>query len=74
MLDMQNDLQNELFDKINHGPLDPSKLINALKSMSAEELSKLEDDLDFAVFTGIQSSDIKTLVMRLESAALERVA
>ena len=74
MLDMQNDFQNELFDKINHGPLEPSNLINALKSMSPEELSKLEDDLDFAVFTGIQSPDIKTLVMRLESAALELVA
>ena len=56
MLDMQNDFQSELFDKINHGPLDPSKLVKALKSMSPEELSKLEDDLDFAVFTGIQSS------------------
>ena len=70
MLDMQEDFQEDILDKLARGPLDPAKLVAAIKSLSAAELAKLEDDLDFAQFTGVQSEEIQTMVERLDAPQL----
>jgi hypothetical protein len=70
MLDMQDDFQTDICDKLNRGPLNPFKLIEALKSLTPAEFAKLEDDLDFAQFTGVVSEDVKALAKRLDDEAL----
>lgn len=74
MLDMQSDFQTDIGDKLNCGPLDAWKLVNILKSLSPAELAKLEDDLDFAQFTGVQSSEIRDIIARLDSQDIKKAA
>jgi len=74
MLDMQEDFQEDICDKLNRGPLDAYKLISALKSLCPAELSKLEDDLDFAQFTGVESDEIQVLITRISAAPLSAAA
>ena len=74
MLDMQDDHQSDICDKLNCGPLDPLKLIDALKTLSPEELAKLEDDLDFAQFTGVQSPEIRDLIERFDTRNIKKAA
>lgn len=74
MLDMQDDNQFDICDKLNRGPLDACKLVNALKSLSPAELAKLEDDLDFAQFTGVQSPEIRDMIERLDTRDIKQAA
>ncbi|SMX24751.1 hypothetical protein [Boseongicola aestuarii] len=74
MLDMQDDFQTDICDKLNCGPLDAGKLLDALKSLSPAELEKLEDDLDFAQFTGVQSPEIRDMIKRLDTRNIKQAA
>lgn len=74
MLDMQDDFQADNRDKLSSGPLDAGKLLNALKSLSPAELAKLEDDLDFAQFTGVQSPEIRDMIARLDTRNIKQAA
>lgn len=67
MLDMQDDPQDDIIEKLTRGPLDPQKLVDAIKSLSPAELAKLEDDLDFAQFTGVRSEDVQQMIARVEA-------
>lgn len=74
MLDMQEDLKNDICDRLNRGPLDPSHLVEVIKSLSPAELAEIEDDLDFAQFTGVQSDRIQALIARLAAPLLTQAA
>jgi hypothetical protein len=74
MLDMQEDLKNDICDWLNRGPLDPSHLVEVIKSLSPAELAEIEDDLDFAQFTGVQSDRIQALIARLAAPLLTKAA
>lgn len=70
MLDMQDDFQEDILDKVTRGPLDASKLVAAIQSLSPEELAKLEDDLDFAQFTGVQSPEVRMMIELVDTREL----
>ena len=74
MLDMQEDLKNDICDRLNRGPLDPLHLVEVIKSLSPAELAEIEDDLDFAQFTGVQSDRIQALIARLAAPLLTQAA
>ena len=74
MLDMQEDLKNDICDRLNRGPLDPLRLVEVIKSLSPAELAEIEDDLDFAQFTGVQSDRIQALIARLAAPLLTQAA
>ncbi len=73
MLDMQEDFQNDVCDKLILGPMDPYILVRAMKALTPDELAELEDELDFAQFTGIQSERIRMLISTV-SARSETLA
>ena len=68
MFDMQEDFRENVQEKLAHGPLDARALLEAIASLSPAEFAELEDDLDFAQFTGVQSELIQTMVAELTIA------
>ena len=62
MLDMQDNFEIDICDKLYGGPLDPCDLVAAIKSLSPSELAALEDELDFAQFTGIRSERMRAII------------
>ena len=52
MFDMQEDFRENVQEKLAHGPLDARALLEAIAALSPAEFAELEDDLDFAQFTG----------------------
>ena len=68
MFDMQEDFRENVQEKLAHGPLDARALLEAIAALSPAEFAELEDDLDFAQFTGVQSELIQTMVAELTIA------
>ena len=68
MLDMQDDSHDGFLDKLTKGPLDSRALMAALAALSPKELEELEDDLDFAQFTGVKSERIQAVLEELTVA------
>ncbi|NNL17321.1 MAG: hypothetical protein HKP37_01135 [Boseongicola sp.] len=63
---MQDDFQEDILDKLSRGPLDAEKLVEAINALTPAELAKLEDDLDFAQFTGVQSDEVRNMIERVD--------
>ena len=68
MFDMQEDFRENVQEKLAHGPLDARALLEAIAALSPAEFAELEDDLDFAQFTGVQSDLIQTMIADLTVA------
>lgn len=68
MFGMQEDFRENVQEKLAHGPLDARALLEAIAALSPAEFAELEDDLDFAQFTGVQSERIQTMIAELTIA------
>ncbi len=64
VLDIQEDPETDLLDALTSGPLDAKRLVHAIQAFSASELAELEDDLDFAAFTGVKSAKILDIMAK----------
>ena len=68
MFDMQEDFRENVQEKLARGPLDARALPEAIAALTPAEFAELEDDLDFAQFTGVQSDLIQTMIADLTVA------